>query len=84
MGSSIQRFGKEIYVEVIDKKNQESTLSAYIGLLNSNKDLIKYIEINLGIKIKKMYLNKKEVNINEIRSLSSLGITNNCDCVIDY
>ena len=80
----IQRFGKDICVKVIDKKTQKSTLSTYIGLLNSNKDLIKYIEINLDIKIKKMYLNKKEVNINEIRSLSSLGITHNCDCVIDY
>ena len=80
----IQRFGKDICVKVIDKKTQKSTLSTYIGLLNSNKDLIKYIEINLDIKIKKMYLNKKEVNINEIRSLSSLGITNNCDCVMDY
>lgn len=84
LSSYIQIFGKDICVKVIDKKTQKSTLSAYIGLLNSNKDLIKYIEINLDIKIKKMYLNKKEVNINEIRSLSSLGITNNCDCAIDY
>lgn len=84
LGASIQCFGKQIIIGVYDKKNKEVILPAYIGLLNSIKHLIKYIEDNLMIKIKKMILNKKEINIYETKSLSSLGITNNCSCIIDY
>ena len=85
LGTAIQCFGKQIKIEVYEQKNKQNTiLYAYIGLLNSIKHLINYIESNLIIKIKKIIINQKEININEIKSLSSLGITNNCFCIIDY
>ena len=85
LGTGIQCFGKQIKIEVYEEKNKQMPiLSAYIGLLNSIKHLINYIENNLITKIKKMIINQKEININEIKSLSSLGITNNCSCIIDY
>ena len=82
LSAYIQCFGKEIKVTInYDEKNR-SNITAYIGLLNSNKDLMKHIEALLGAKIKKMYLNQKEVNLNEIRSLYSLGISTDCDCSV--
>lgn len=84
IGGYIQCFGKRILVDIYDKNKKTIILKAYPGLLNSNKNLINYIEANLSIKLKKMSLNNKEVNLNEIRSLSSLDITDDCYCVIDY
>ena len=88
LGTYIQTFGKVINVEVgFVLNNQIVHQTAPIGLLNTCKDLINYIEASLSdssLKIKRIFLNKKEVNINEIKSLGSLGINNDCVCFVEF
>lgn len=88
LGTYIQTFGKVINVEIEYALNHEIMhQTTQIGLLNTCKDLINYIEASLSdssLKIKRMYLNKKEVNINEIKSLASLGINNDCVCFVEF
>ena len=45
-----------------------------IGILNSNKALNKEIEYQKGKKVKKIYINGKELNMEGEKSLFSLGI----------
>ena len=88
LGTYIQTFGKVINVEVgFVLNNQIVHQTAPIGLLNTCKDLINYIEASLSdssLKIKRIFLNKKDVNINEIKSLASLGINNDCVCFVEF
>ena len=88
LGTYIQTFGKVINVEIEYTLNHEIVhQTTQIGLLNTCNDLINYIEESLSdssLKIKRIYLNKKEVNINEIKSLSSLGINNDCACFVEF
>ena len=88
LGTYIQTFGKVINVETeYTLDNEIVKQTTQIGLLNTCKDLINYIEAGLSgisLKIKRIYLNKKEVNINEIKSLASLGINNDCACFVEF
>jgi hypothetical protein len=49
-----------------------------IGILNSNKKLMKEIESQEGKKVKKIYIEGKELNMDGEKSLLSLGIKEDC------
>ena len=83
LGTGIRFFGKEIDIKISYGKDYKNRITAHIGLLNSNKDLMKYIENCLEAKIKKMVLNHKEINLNEIRSIASFGVYSDCNCFVD-
>ena len=59
-----------------------------MGILNSNKKLIKDIECQEcqeGKKVKKLYIKGKELNIQEEKSLLSLGIKEDCsNCYVEF
>ena len=55
-----------------------------IGILNSNKKLINEIECQENKKVKKIYIEGKELNIEEEKSLLSLGIKkNSSNCKVE-
>ena len=78
LGGNIQLFGKKIKGNVLYGNNKHYGL--IIGTLNSNKELFNKIQIDLNIKIKKIYINKKKFNTDKIKSLLSLGIINDFEC----
>ena len=80
LGGPIHIFGKEIKIKI-------SNLNAYnciIGLLNSNKDLVKKIEQENLIIIKEIYSIENKLNIDEEKSLCSLGIKDDINLTIEY
>jgi len=58
------------------EKENIHNLKIHIGTLNSTLDLFKRIDLMLCMekKIKKLYLNNKEINREDLKSLLSLGI----------
>ena len=55
-----------------------------IGILNSYKKLMKEIESQEGKKVKKIYIEGKELNMDEEKSLLSLGIKEDCsNCKVE-
>ena len=73
-------YGKRLTVEV-EFGDGRGTCITCLGLLNSNKLLIKRIEAELMIKIKNIYLRNTKLNIKDEMSLKSIGIINNCTCL---
>ena len=53
------------------------------GLLNSIKILIELIELQYNVKVKKVYLEQKEINFKEDKSLASLGIKNDSTLILN-
>ena len=53
------------------------------GLLNSIKNLIELIELQNNVKVKKVYLEQKEINFKEDKSLASLGIKNDSTLILN-
>ena len=71
-------FGKKIFL-TIKYINLNRYLFKYnFGILNSIQYIIKRIEIQEEVKIEKIYLEGKEINFEEDRSLASLGINKDC------
>ena len=77
-------FGKNINAKIIlIDKNEDFSLP--IGTLNSTLQLIKEIEINLGeypIKVKKIIINNKLIERENIKSLASIGINEDFECFV--
>lgn len=80
----LDEFGKKVLVNVTDI-NKEVITEFEIGLLNSNKYLIKRIEsyMNKKFKVKKLYFEEKEISLDKEKSLTSLGIKDNFICKIE-
>ena len=58
---------------------------AEIGILNSTKQLLQFIECMKFKKVKKIYIKEKEINIKEEKSLLSLGIKEDCsNCKVEF
>ena len=78
LGGILNKYGK-----LIDLYFPGYTIN--IGILNSNKKLVKDIECQEEKKVKKIYIKGKELNIKEEKSLSSLGINENCsNCKVEF
>ena len=78
LGGTFNKYGK-----LIDLDFPGYTIN--IGILNSNKKLVKDIECQEEKKVKKIYIKGKELNIKEEKSLSSLGINENCsNCKVEF
>lgn len=56
----------------------ESSVGLEVGIYDSIKKLIEYIEIQNDIKVKSLSLKGKNINFEEDRSLASLGIKEDC------
>ena len=82
----LERYGKTITILIIIKAGKQNYTENFIlGTLNSLKTLIGAIERRYHKKVKKFYLGKKEIKIEEKdRSLSSLGINHDCRCFIVF
>ena len=80
---NINQYGKIILIEaqIVSKPNDRTTIR--LGLLNSNKLLIKRIEAELSVKVRNIYLNKNILNIKDEMSLFYIGIKENCKCMVD-
>lgn len=78
------KYGKQVLVNVIDKNGKKNYIDA-IGLLNSNKFLIKMIEGQYldEYKVKKAYFNGKEISLDKEKSLNSYGIKDNFICEVE-
>ena len=70
----INIFGKKFKIK-IQRIRDQYQLNVILGALNSNKLLVRRIEAELQEKVKQIYLNEKELNINNEMSITSLGIT---------
>jgi len=84
-GHSLYIFGKKIIAKV-SFKNIDKNLSFEIGTLNSTKNLIDRIKIDMSDPntLKKIYLDEKGKEISLINeSLSSIGITNDFNCLVE-
>ena len=68
LGGIFNVYGKKIIL------NNDNRTIIEIGTLNSNKKLKKYIEMQEGKKLKKLYIDGKEIDLDEEKSLASLGI----------
>ena len=77
-------FGKNINAKIIlIDKNKDFSLE--IGTLNSTLQLIKEIEALLGghsIKVKKIIINNKLIERENIKSLASIGINEDFECFV--
>ena len=75
------KYGKEINLYFHNYNIQ-------IGILNSNKQLIKIIdclEYDYTKKVRKLYIEGKELNIEEEKSLLSFGIKEDCsNCKVEF
>lgn len=71
-----------MHVNVFDKNKNTKILKIDIGILNSNKDLNQFIKTLLCREITKIYLYENELNLNEVKSLASIGITEDFDCKV--
>ena len=78
-------FGKNINAKIIlIDKNKDFSLE--IGTLNSTLQLIKEIEALLGghsIKVKKIIINNKLIERENIKSLPSIGINEDFECFVE-
>ena len=81
MGGNIRIFGKPMKANLLMKNNK---FVFEIGTLNSNKQLAKNAGNYIVKKIKKLYINKKKLNLKEEKSLLSLGIKDNFDFMVEY
>ena len=80
IGGIVNIYGKQIYLHFDDY-----SFSIGIGILNSNKKLIKDIENHILKKVKKLYIEEKELNIQEEKSLLSFGIKKDCyNCKVEF
>jgi len=86
----IKIYGKQLVgnVTVKNKSNEKKdikNITIHIGTLDSTLDLYGRIEImlNTGEKIKKLYLNNKEINWEEEKSLISLGIKDDFNVIVE-
>lgn len=78
LGGILNKYGKLIYLHF-------PGYTINIGILNSNKKLIKDIECQEEKKVKKIYIEGKELNIGEEKSLLSLGIKEDCNkCIAEF
>ena len=77
-------FGKRICLKIIFQyeKKSNSSCNYPIGTLNSIKELVNIVEIQNSLKVKAFYLDGKQINIEEDRSLASLGIKENSVAII--
>ena len=83
-GGNIYNYGKKIKV---DAKGDGIHTSIIIGILDSNKELIRRINSLIcdeRKKIKNCYIDKKDLNIKEEKSLLSLGIKSDFSCTIIF
>ena len=78
-------FGKKIKLKIKSKdikgkeiNMNESSVGLEVGIYDSIKKLIEYIEIQNNIKVKSLSLKGKNINFEEDRSLASLGIKEDC------
>jgi len=79
---SMNRFGKMVMAKII--YNKKKIESESIGILNSNKHLKKLIQNSLvDKKIKKFIIETKIIEEGDVRSLFSLGIKNNFNCIVE-
>lgn len=79
IGGAILNYGKKINLNIIP-----GDLVVEIGILNSNKKLLSFVELMIGQKVKKIYIKEKEINITEEKSLISLGIKEDCkNCKVE-
>ena len=83
LGFSLDIFGEPISIKISDKNKKESFGYIPIGLLNSNMHLIKALQILSTGKVKNVCINGKELYKEEERSLLSLGINKDCECIIE-
>ena len=71
-----------IYGKKINLRFNFNTIA--IGILNSNKILIKVIELQENKKVKKIYIEGKELNMEGEKSLLSLGIKeDSSNCMVE-
>lgn len=76
-GGIFNMYGKKIFINFPE-------FNIITGILNSNKKLIADIECQQQKKVKKLYINDKEINIDIEKSLASLGITeDNKNCKVE-
>ena len=83
LGFSLDIFGESIGIKIRDKNKEESFATIRIGLLNSNMHLIKALKILSHEIVKNIYINGKELYKEGERSLLSLGINKDCECIIE-
>lgn len=70
-------FGKNINATlIINEKGVQKEIKITFGNLESTKTLYERFETMIGKKIKKLYLNEKEINREDVKSLLSIGIKN--------
>ena len=72
---NIALYGKKIDINIYDIRNNKNlTTITCLGLLNSNKLLVRRIESETTKKVKKIIFNAKILNIEDEMSIKSLGI----------
>ena len=74
-------FGKKIFLTIEYINLNENLFKYNFGILNSIKHVISRVEIQgiqEKVKVEKIYLEGKEINFEEDRSLASLGINKDC------
>ena len=81
--------GKEIFLNIKSKDERGNYgrivfQNFPVGLLNSVKQLLNYIEVQTNYKIKNLFLGGKEINLEENESFGSLGIKGDTNCTIIY
>ena len=71
-------FGKKIFLTIKYINLNKNLFKYNFGILNSIKHVISRVEIQEEVKVEKIYLEGKEINFEEDRSLASLGINKDC------
>ena len=71
-------FGKKIFLTIKYINLNKNLFKYNFGILNSIKHVISRVEIQEEVKVEKIYLEGKEINFEEDRSLASFGINKDC------
>ena len=74
---------RKIIQVIILVKDKNIVKTENITRFNSIQTLIFDIEIKIKSKIKKLWIEDKEINLNDEKTISSLGINDNFICVVE-
>ena len=74
---------RKIIQVIILVKDKNIVKTENITRFNSIQTLIFDIEIKIKSKIKKLWIEDKEINLNDEKTISSLGINDNSICVVE-
>lgn len=75
--------GKKINIKLIEKSGNKSKVinEIPIGILTSVKEIINWYKIYKAKKILKVFINNKEINLQDNTSVKSLGIITDSECI---